>query len=705
MALLRYVFELYLGGSWVDITSHVRHQKVTIKRGTTDESPKLTPGSASLTLDNSDDRFNPDNPTGPYYGLLIRNTPIRISCAGGVSDPYRFWGEVFAFSPRWNEDRSDCTVPIEANGALRRIISRHMTPRSYYRSWVNNHTLQPTPKFFWALEEGADAGAGGPDIGSGGAWLTNTPANGAAWGQAKMNDWLPNGIKVDNLNTLNFPADMRSSTSSAWELTCFLTFPNNETTCQFEIDCAIGSFFVQLGNNSPDWTGATAVVILPNGTASVAAIAFNLRDVSPLWLTFRVDFTGSAIRAFLSLAPVGRPTDTVSVAGVGSYTAPAMIYPRAVRVSASANTVTPGTATTNFVGLSALSLSECSVSTANFNLSYVASKGAPGEMTYDRFARLCSDSGLLASWFTSGGVAMGRQYNQKLEDHFLEILASSKHSGIIEAPDTGRLLLLPTGFDRGTLDYGDLTGDLEPTSDDQVTVNILDVTNSHGEAVTLTKATGDMSVAQIGPFDDKWEPNTRAMQHAVSIAGTRLALGTWAGPRFTAVTVSARARPALYATLRQINVGDFFTLTGMAAAGYRDDLVMKVLQVKEEISQVDHRFTFTVRPGEIDYRLWETSDGVADGLMDDVIDLAASTVAVASSGTTVDVNVPTAKWSVASGSFDVMISGEQMTVTAVATLTSTTQRLTVTRSVNGVVKTVPVGAAVHVYPAYFIKAV
>ncbi|MEU6781501.1 hypothetical protein ABZ912_20035 [Nonomuraea angiospora] len=76
--------ELYLGGAWVDVTSYVyRRDMVNIRRGRADEAGQVDPSTLSLTLDNRDGRFSPRRPTGPYYGQLTRNTPIRVAIADG----------------------------------------------------------------------------------------------------------------------------------------------------------------------------------------------------------------------------------------------------------------------------------------------------------------------------------------------------------------------------------------------------------------------------------------------------------------------------------------------------------------------------------------------------------------------------------------------------------------------------------------------
>lgn len=696
--LLRFVFELYLDGAWVDITTSVRHQRVNIERGTRDESPKVTPAKAKLKLDNADDRFNPRNPTGPWYGLLRRNTPIRISCAGAVSDAYRFYGEVFAFQPRWNEDRSDCWVDIEANGALRRLLANDKVPISYYRSWVNSlNSFAPQVRHYWPLEEAADAGAGLPDIGETDATLVNPPVSGKAWGAARMNDWIPNGVLIDNLNTLVFPCDQHVG-SSAWEMSGFITHTANETVTLIEVDCDTHRWFIYLSTVAPEYTSSRCM-ILHNDVADISPFTVPpLKDAGPVWFCFRVWFNVelATLTARWSWAPVGQASNSISVdisSNTGGTFRP---YPREIKVSSVANTAD------NTSNISATGLKDFTVatttSTASTGMSqyYVASKGAPGEASNTRFTRICTDQGINNSSTATGAVLMGRQYVEKLETHLQEIVDSSGHSAIVESRTANELRLLGTGTYRGAIDYSELVGTIEPNEDDRNTANIVRLENSHAGQAILRKPTGVMSEADIGPFAAQVDTNSRSFSDALSVAGKRLALGTWEGPRFVEITVSARSTPAAYALYRSIDVGDFFGLTGFSPAGYNDTMIMKVTSLREAISHEDHRFTFTARPGELDYRLWTVGTSRLD-----VHDVTVSS----DGGSTVTVNVPTAALSTTAEPYDIMIAGERMTVTSAAAPSAGTQVLTVTRSVNGVVKTVSSGDAVHIYPAFFLKAV
>lgn len=78
--------ELDMAGTWVDISSRVRHEQgIRIMRGRSTEATRVDPARCELTVDNRDGALSPRNPTGPYYELIGRNTPIRVSVDAGDS--------------------------------------------------------------------------------------------------------------------------------------------------------------------------------------------------------------------------------------------------------------------------------------------------------------------------------------------------------------------------------------------------------------------------------------------------------------------------------------------------------------------------------------------------------------------------------------------------------------------------------------------
>jgi hypothetical protein len=79
--------EFMIGGVWTDVTEHallrdiIRHT-----RGRTGEGQAVDPATCTLTLKSPDGLYNPRNPRSPYYGLLGKNTPMRVSVQAG--SPY-----------------------------------------------------------------------------------------------------------------------------------------------------------------------------------------------------------------------------------------------------------------------------------------------------------------------------------------------------------------------------------------------------------------------------------------------------------------------------------------------------------------------------------------------------------------------------------------------------------------------------------------
>jgi hypothetical protein len=71
-------------GQWTDITGDVyTRDAITHTRGIRSGSTTAEPASVPLTINNRDGRYSPRNPMSPYYGLIGRNTPVRLSLPGG----------------------------------------------------------------------------------------------------------------------------------------------------------------------------------------------------------------------------------------------------------------------------------------------------------------------------------------------------------------------------------------------------------------------------------------------------------------------------------------------------------------------------------------------------------------------------------------------------------------------------------------------
>ncbi|MFF3127206.1 hypothetical protein ACFVRD_33995 [Streptomyces sp. NPDC057908] len=75
--------EIQVAGAWTDVTADTyTRDPITIERGTADEASTSEPSKCTLTLNNRSGKYSPRNPLSPYYGLIGRNTPVRVSVPG-----------------------------------------------------------------------------------------------------------------------------------------------------------------------------------------------------------------------------------------------------------------------------------------------------------------------------------------------------------------------------------------------------------------------------------------------------------------------------------------------------------------------------------------------------------------------------------------------------------------------------------------------
>lgn len=85
MAKQNVLVEAYYSGVWNDITADVfTEEGITLSRGLAEETLEPQPGRISLALNNTDGKYNPNNPASPLYGLIGRNTPLRVTIDGEV---------------------------------------------------------------------------------------------------------------------------------------------------------------------------------------------------------------------------------------------------------------------------------------------------------------------------------------------------------------------------------------------------------------------------------------------------------------------------------------------------------------------------------------------------------------------------------------------------------------------------------------------
>ncbi|MGP3686537.1 hypothetical protein ACTVZO_17825 [Streptomyces sp. IBSNAI002] len=241
-----------------------------------------------------------------------------------------------------------------------------------------------------------------------------------------------------------------------------------------------------------------------------------------------------------------------------------------------------------------------------------------------------------------------------------------------------------------TLDYaqGHVAPPLEQVDDDQRVRNDRTVTRAGGSSARAVDESSALSVLApplgVGTYDDATTLNLHSDAQTEPIAAWALHLGTWDAARYPSVVINLAAKPELIPDVLALDIGDRIQILNPPAwlpPGPIDLLVEGYSEVIGWPSAWD--ITLNCSPAGP----WSVA--VLDDTATGRLDTAASTLAsgVTSTAASLSVATPSGPLWATSGQtpFDIQVGGEVMTVTAV-TGASSPQTLTVTRSVNAVVK-------------------
>src|SRR5512139_2946484 len=130
--------EMRVAGEAIDITSYtlVRDDsgQISLTRGMRAEASQTEAAETpDFQLLNTDGRFNPMVPTGPYYGDtgIGRNTEVWWSVPDGVGGKsYRLRGEVSDWSQGWERSGNDVWTDVQVSGILQRLEQGPAADRS-----------------------------------------------------------------------------------------------------------------------------------------------------------------------------------------------------------------------------------------------------------------------------------------------------------------------------------------------------------------------------------------------------------------------------------------------------------------------------------------------------------------------------------------------------------------------------------------------
>src|SRR5487761_1481738 len=352
-----------------------------------------------------------------------------------------------------------------------------------------------------------------------------------------------------------------------------------------------------------------------------------------------------------------------------------------------------------------------------------------GETAGIRFSRLCTENGLGARVYGHPAVsaAMGAQPVDTLVNLLQQCEAADR--GMIYEPRQSYALgyrTLASLLNQAPgvqLDWSQAhlaaAKFVPPVDDDQYTINDVTLTRSSttassaasGGSFRTTLSDGSaMSVsappAGAGDYATSATVNVETDGQLPDVAGWMVHAGSAPGARYPAIPADMTRSQvaALFWQLQELNIGDYAGIVNVPSWLTPDDVRQLAAGVTEELGGFIYRLTWN----GIGESPFET------GIFDDPVygradtDGSALASAVSATATALSVATPDAAdplWTTAAADFpfDINAGGERMTVTAV-TGGASPQSFTVTRSVNGVVKSHVAGEDVRLFfaPVYAI---
>lgn len=685
--------EMYYSGAWQDITAQddVFTDPITLTRGYTNEMrPQITASSISATLANDDDRYRTTNPESPLYGLAGRATPVRVS----VGSTVRAVGEIVSMAPDQTVDFDASTgkgrawVDLEASGLLRRIGQWDEPLRSpfYTANMVVTHKAG-----YWPMEDPR-----GTPLASTPIPLASTKSmTGVLFDSQKRppgSGPVADGQKTNIAYFKCIPATDRSSTDG-WQAT-FVA----------DLTSGTGSFYTPMtvyladGYNvsfNMDFSTQDISIYVFDGTNSTA-VASNTVN----WGTYV--FTGRWIMFVLDVSySAGTTTVELNWRAVGEWSwlsftttyARATSQPAEIRISLPEDSAYGHVLATHGRAYSLL-----------WEERFDALRGYAGETAADRFFRLCTLKGVAKTVVgdTTLSAPMGAQGVDTLINHFAEIVTTE--DGMLTEDPTDLALIFTLRSERLTqtpalaLTYpGDIAPPFREILDDSAVNNIVTASQRDGGDYTAEDSTTALGTQDapdgVGEYRQDvavnvYAPDTDLPQQAY----WWLYKGTNPAPRFPSVTVDLLARPDLVSAVEAVDLGEVITITGA-----RENVIrMHVIGWTEVIGSATRVITFYLARDDIfngglydntTYRYDSASTTLGSGVNSSAVSLTFSTTDVGD------------LWSTTDEPYDVFIAGERITVTSMGAASGSgpyTQTATVTRSVNGVVKSLSSGEAIHV---------
>lgn len=559
---------------WQDITQWVRYDPgITINYGRRDESSRVDASSCRLTLDNRDGRFARRNPYGPWFGLLSKNTPIRVGVDPGDGVHYRYHGFVNEWPTRWtDESGTDSTVPIMCSGVLRRLQRGGSLRSAMFTTFSGVTEGDFVPVAYWPMEDGssathfASAVAGVPPL------TVSGDVSPASYSGAPGSDPVPTlnaGAQISGaIPTTTLAAG--SDGGKVWQFQFMAVIPSgmaaDATFLQLDLPPLGGD---NIGTLRVLWVNASQILTLrwydAGGVQVGAGSAIDFATYSQLFdrpvLYGITIFTSTPSPSFISAqfaaflpSPINGGASPFAFA---SNLWTATDFPAPTTFRASATSVNAGWSFSH----PALYTDPTIVSAPNQQNNADAINGWEGEMAHERMIRLCREQGQRLTCTSATSASMGAQTSGTLLDNLREC----------ETADMGVLYELEHGLAYQSLDdrlnapvLWELDFDSrhiaetpEPADDDQRLVNRYSAARAGGSSETVQD---DDSVAEAGVFTGSSTFSLYGDDQPRDVAGWKVHLGTVDEDRWPSLPIRLNGTPDLIPGWTSLPYGSRLTL-------------------------------------------------------------------------------------------------------------------------------------------------
>lgn len=684
--------------SWVDITQWVRHDLgISTVVGRRDQASLVDPSRATLKLDNRDGRFSRRNPTGPYYGQLTRNTPIRIAVDPGDGMHYRYYGFVNEWPKRWDKSGNDSTVTITCGGILRRLQRSQPLRSALFRSMSGIAEGDYVPLAYWPMEDGGRAtqfasglldGRHGTFDGTLSLGSATTPVGSAPLAtfdldaraylpipaHANTGQWvvqwvvnIPSSPSADPQRLADFATP--GGTATRWTLTLEDESPNAD------------AIYLR-GYNSAGTEIITAGTSVDHGDLNSSADFYG----SSFMFTVATYQSGGDIVAWFSgVREDGRNMESAiaSVAGThGGLTG-------SIKLTSPIDSTVMGHVAV-YVDLNFTA----TFGTTDADVNAAAMGGWAGEQAHERIKRICREEGVSVHCVAGESAACGPQPVGTL----LEILRDAEKAdlGVLYEREFG------LGYQALSERYGQpvqLALDVEaghigepPEADDSDLRfrNQWTVKRTNGSERTVLSEDYDDTE---GLYPGSTTVNVHTDDQLQHVAGWLVHRDTADEDYWTGLTLRFSRAPDMIPAWVSLPFGARMTVANPPSQADPGDIDAIVEGWSERWDQVSWQATLNTSPAStLEVPVWDDLgflwDSGSSSLTSDITDSATSI----SVTTTDELDL----WVEGAVEFDIEVGGEQMTVTNISGASSP-QTFTVTRAQNGISKQHAAGDSVRLW--------